>query len=122
MPRINPHVGLFVAVAVLMVALFGWLRSDVAAMGARLEERIVLLEERMTRLEGRMTRLEERMTRLEERMVRIEERIVRLEAGQNALTERVARIEGRIEGVLAFARRGAFPEPGPDSRERAPPQ
>lgn len=108
MPRINPHVGLFVAVAVLMVALFGWLRSDITEMGARLEER--------------MARLEERMTRIEERMVRVEERIAQLESGQNALTERVARIEGRIEGVLAFARGSAFPEPGPDSRERAPPQ
>ena len=122
MPRINPHVGLFVAVAVLMVALFGWLRSDITEMGARLEERMVLLEERMARLEERMTRIEERIVRLEERMVRVEERIAQLESGQNALTERVARIEGRIEGVLAFARGSAFPEPGPDSRERAPPQ
>lgn len=108
MPRINPHVGLFVAVAVLMVALFGWLRSDITEMGARLEER--------------MARLEERMTRIEERIVRVEERVAQLKSGQNALTERVARIEGRIEGVLAFARGSAFPEPGPDSRERAPPQ
>lgn len=115
MPRINPHVGLFVAVAVLMVALFGWLRSDIAAMGARLDER-------MARIEERVTRIEERIARLEERMVRVEQRIAQLESGQNALTERVARIEGRIEGVLAFARGSAFPEPGPDSRERAPPQ
>ena len=70
MPRIDPHVGLFAAAAVLMVALFGWLRSDIAAMGARLDERM-------------------------------------------------AQIEGRIEGVPAFARGGAFPEPGPAPRERA---
>lgn len=122
MPRINPHVGLFVAVAVLMVALFGWLRSDMAAMGARLEDRMALLDGRMARLEDRMTRFEERVTRIEDRMVRIEDRIARLEAGQNALTERVARIEGRIEGVLAFARGSALAEPGPPPRERTPPQ
>lgn len=47
MPRINPHVGLFVAVAAPMVALFGWLRSDMAAMGARLEERMTRIEDRI---------------------------------------------------------------------------
>ena len=41
MPKINPFVGLFLAIAAMNVVLFGWQRADMAALEARFEARIV---------------------------------------------------------------------------------
>ncbi len=73
MPKINPFVGLFLAIAAMNAGLFGWQRADMAALETRIE----------TRFAG------------------VEERLVRIEAGQAELRERMARIEGTVAGALA---------------------
>ena len=77
MPKINPLVTLFLAIAAMNIGLFGWQRADITALETRIEARIVALE------------------------TRIEERLVRIEAGQAELRERMARIEGTVAGALA---------------------
>ena len=84
MPKINPLVTLFLAIAAMNVGLFGWQRADMAALETRIEARIVALE-----------------TRIETRFAGVEERLVRIEAGQAELRERMARIEGTVAGALA---------------------
>ena len=73
MPKINPFITLFLAIAAMNIGLFGWQRAD------------------MTALEARFAALE----------TRIEERFNRIEAGQVELRERMARIEGTVAGALA---------------------
>ena len=51
-------IGTGIAIIVVNVTLFAWLRSDIHAVG----DRVVKLEERMTKLE---TELRERMAKLE---------------------------------------------------------
>ena len=88
MPKLNPLITLFLAIAAMNIGLFGWQRADMSALETRLETRIVALE----------TRFEERFTALE---ARIEARFNRIEAGQSELRERMARIEGTVAGALA---------------------
>ncbi len=80
MPKVNPFITLFFAIAAMNVVLFGWQRADMAA------------------LEARFAALE---TRIETRFAGVEERLVRIEAGQAELRERMARIEGTVAGALA---------------------
>ncbi len=84
MPKINPFVGLFLAIAAMNVVLFGWQRADMTALETRIEARFTALE-----------------TRIETRFAGVEERLVRIEAGQAELRERMARIEGTVAGALA---------------------
>ena len=71
-----------VALAVLIIGLFAWLRADI--------------REHTGRLDGRITQLDERITRLDERITRLDERITRLEV---ELRERMAKLEGLLEGL-----------------------
>ncbi len=91
----------FVGLAALIVTSIAWLRADMHRYVDRLESR---LNERMDRFEGRMDRFETRMDRFEARMDR-------LEAGQGELRERMARLEGMVDGlreaVAAAVRRDA---------------
>ena len=77
----------FVGLAALIVASVAWLRADTHRCMDRLESR---LNERMDRFEARMDRLE---------------------AGQGDLRERMARLEGMVDGlreaVAAAVRRDA---------------
>ena len=91
MPKINPFITLFFAIAAMNVVLFGWQRADMAALETRIEERFAAIEERFAALE----------TRIEARFTAVEERLVRIEAGQAELRERMARIEGTVAGALA---------------------
>ena len=75
-------IGTGIALAILMVGLFAWLRTDIREHVGRLDGRITTLDERMAKLDERMTKLDERMTRLE-----IE------------LRERMAKLEGLLEGL-----------------------
>ncbi len=59
MPKINPLITLFLAIAAINIGLFGWQRADMTALEARfaaLEIRIEAgqaeLRERMARIEG----------------------------------------------------------------------
>ena len=109
MPKINPFIGLFLAIAAMNIGLFGWQRADMtaletriearfSALETRIEERFAAIEERFTAIEARFTALE---TRIETRFAGVENRLVRIEAGQSELRERMARIEGTVAGALA---------------------
>ncbi len=91
MPKVNPFITLFFAIAAMNVVLFGWQRADMAALETRIEERFAAIEARFAALE----------TRIETRFAAVEERLVRIEAGQAELRERMARIEGTVAGALA---------------------
>ena len=90
----NADLAGFVGLAALIVTLIAWLRADTHRYMDRLESR---LNERMDRFEARMDRFEARMDRLE--------------AGQGELRERMARLEGMVDGlreaVVAAVRRDA---------------
>ena len=83
----NADIAGFVGLAALIVTLIAWLRADTHRYMDRLESR---LNERMDRFEARMDRLE---------------------AGQGELRERMARLEGMVDGlreaVVAAVRRDA---------------
>ena len=83
----NANIAGFVGLAALLVTLIAWLRADTHRYMDRLESR---LNERMDRFEARMDRLE---------------------AGQGELRERMARLEGMVDGlreaVVAAVRRDA---------------
>ena len=98
MPKINPFVTLFLAIAAINIGLFGWQRADMADLEARIEARFAAIEARFTAIEARFSALE---TRIETRFASVEERLVRIEAGQSELRERMARIEGTVAGALA---------------------
>ena len=84
----------FVGLAALIVTSIAWLRADTHRYVDRLE-----------------SRLNERMDRFETRMDRFETRMDRLEAGQGELRERMARLEGMVDGlreaIVAAVRRDA---------------
>ena len=77
----------FIGLAALLVTSVAWLRADTHRCMDRLE------------------------SRLNERMHRFEARMDRLEAGQGDLRERMARLEGMVDGlreaVVAAVRRDA---------------
>ena len=96
-----------VALALLIIGLFAWLRADIQKLDgrvAKLDERITRLDERVARLEERVNKLDERqspgsderVTRLDERVTRLDERVTRLEV---ELRERMAKLEGLLEGL-----------------------
>ena len=91
MPKLNPFITLFLAIAAMNIGLFGWQRAGMAALEIRIEERFTALE----------TRIEARFNRLEAGQVELRERLARIEAGQAELRERMARIEGTVAGALA---------------------
>ena len=98
MPKLNPFVTLFLAIAAMNIGLFGWQRAGMSTLETRIEVRFAALEERFTALE---TRIEARFAALETRFASVEARLVRIEAGQSELRERMARIEGTVAGALA---------------------
>ena len=83
----NTDIAGFVGLAALLVTSVAWLRADTHRYMDRLE----------SRLNGRMDRFEARMDRLE--------------SGQGDLRERMARLEGMVDGlreaVVAAVRRDA---------------
>ena len=90
--------GGFAALAALMIGLIAWLRAD--------------MNRRMDRLEARMNeRMDGIEARLGERMDGIEARMDRFETGLAELRERMARMEGMIDGlreaIVTVARRAA---------------
>ena len=93
--------------AVLMIALFAWLRADMERMETRLTTRGEELEARLTaRIEGVETRIEGVETRIEGVESSIEgvqkdlsTRIDRVERSNIDLRERMARIEGMLDGL-----------------------
>lgn len=108
----TPDIGGFIALAALMVGLMvgliGWLRTDTirrtdriekrleeqgVALDNRLEEQTAALNERMDRMEKR---LDGRMTHME---AVFNERMDRLESGIGDLRERMAHLDGMLDGL-----------------------
>ena len=73
----------------------------VLALQLRTDKRLDRFEERMDRFEERMDRFEERMEMFEKRFV---EELAGVRGELRALGERVARLEGLIEGSGLFRR------------------
>jgi exonuclease VII large subunit len=104
-----------VALAALMVGLFAWLRQDARQTEDRLTDRFNHLEARTDqRLEQMEARINERIGQLESRTTerfdqadgRIDalerdhqERFASLDRGQAELRERMAKLEGLLEGL-----------------------
>ena len=81
-----------VAVVSLTLASLRRLRIDLVGLVDRVDGRI-------DRLDERFTRLDERFDRLDERFDRLDERIARIETGQGDLRERMAHLEGLLDGL-----------------------
>ena len=71
-------IGTGIALAMLMIALFAWLRID---------------------MKSHVERLEAGQGELRERMVKLEGHVERLAVGQGELRERMAKLEGLLEGL-----------------------
>ena len=69
-----------------MIGLFTWLRQDVAGVESKLGERIAAVE----------SKLGERIAAVESKLG---ERIAAVEHGQAELRERMAKLEGLLEGL-----------------------
>ena len=86
--------------AVLMIALFAWLRADMERMETRLTTRGEELEARLTaRIEGVETRIEGVESSIEGVQKDLSTRIDRVERSSIDLRERMARIEGMLDGL-----------------------
>ena len=58
MPKINPLVTLFLAIAAMNIGLFGWQQADMTALETRIEERFNRIEAGQVELRERMARIE----------------------------------------------------------------
>ena len=134
-PKINPFVGLFLAIVAVMVPLILWVDGRLNARLDRIEARQIEHGERLTALEAGQASLREDVDGLEADVAGLEanvagleaglaalragqaelrDDVARIEAGQNATGERMARIEGTVAGALGQ------PFPGRDRIARAP--
>ena len=119
MEKINPFVGLFVAIAALNAGMFVWLRADIAEVRGE----IAAVRGEIAEARGEIAGNSERLARLEatveavqaehgERLARIEAGLADLRDGLSVTNERMARIEGTVAGALG--------RPFPERMARAP--
>ena len=88
--------GSSVALAALVIALFGWLRADIGDL--RLEVRADIGSLR-TEVQADMDGLHESIARLDGRIVSLEERMTGVENRMAGVESRMARVEGLVEGL-----------------------
>ena len=107
MPKINPFVGLFLAVATLNVGMFMWLRADIADVETGLRADIAEVRAVQSEHGERLARIEAVLEAVQAMLAEHGVRLTRLEDGQGVLrgdlattNERVARIEGAVAGAL----------------------
>ena len=107
MPKINPFVGLFVAVATLNIGMFMWLRDDIARVEAGLHADIAEVRAVQSEHGERLARIEAVLEAVQAVLSEHGARLTRLEEGQGVLrgdlattNERIARIEGTVAGAL----------------------
>ena len=107
MPKINPFVGLFLAVATLNVGMFMWLRDDIARVETGLRADIAEVRAVQSEHGERLARIEAVLEAVQAMLSEHGVRLTRLEDGQGVLrgdlattNERVARIEGTVAGAL----------------------
>ena len=112
MEKINPFVGLFVAIAALNAGMFVWLRADIAEVRgeiAAVRGEIAGNSERLARLEATVEAVQAEHG---ERLARIEAGLADLRDGLSVTNERMARVEGTVAGALG--------RPFPERMARAP--
>ena len=85
MEKINPFVGLFVAIAALNASMFVWLRTDIA----EIREDVAGNSERLARIEAGLAELHDGLSAANERMARIESTVAG--ALERPFPERMAR-------------------------------
>ena len=114
MKRINPFVGLFVAMATLMTAFFvpvfvllidhgerlAAVEATVDAVQAEHGERLARVEVAIAALARDLAAVEAVQAEQGERLARVEAAIAELASGLAATNERMARIEGTVAGAL----------------------
>ena len=101
MAKINPFVGLFVAIAALNAGMFVWLRADIAEVRGEIAGN----SERLARIEAVQAEHGERLARLEAGLADLRD-------GLSVTNERMARVEGTVAGALG--------RPFPERMARAP--
>ena len=114
MPKINPFVGLFVAIAALNVSMFMWLRADIAEVRAAQSDH----GERLARIEAVLEAVQAVLSDHGARLTRLEDGQGVLRGDLATTNERVARIEGTVAGALGRP----FPErlaQAPDAEDGA---
>ncbi len=101
MEKINPFVGLFVAIAALNAGMFVWLRADIAEVRGEIAA-----------VRGEIAEARGEIAGNSERLARIEAGLADLRDGLSVTNERMARIEGTVAGALG--------RPFPERMARAP--
>ena len=96
MPKIDPFVGLFVAIATLNVGMFMWLRADIAEVRAVQSDH----GERLARIEAVLEAVQAVLSDHGARLTRLEDGQGVLRGDLATTNERVARIEGAVAGAL----------------------
>ena len=81
--------GTSIALAALVIALFGWLRADIDDLRGEMRTDLSALR---TEFQADMEGLHRSVSRLDDRIVGLENRIVGVE-------NRMARVEGLVEGL-----------------------
>ena len=84
------EIGGFIGLAALMVGLFAWLSQDINRLETRMDTRLSEVEARME------TRLSEVETRMDTRLSEVE---ANMNTQSSELRERMAKLEGLLEGL-----------------------
>ena len=100
--------GQFLGMLVAVAALYGFIRSDMAALEARIGQRFDRIDQRFSgidqRFDGFEKRFDDRLRGMEERIAGVErrlgERIDRLETKVDRNGEAIAALEGYVRGRL----------------------
>ena len=108
MEKINPFVGLFLAIAALNAGMFVWLRADIAEVRGEISE----VREDIAGNSERLARIEAVQAEHGERLARLEAGLAELRDGLSVTNERMARVEGTVAGALG--------RPFPERMARAP--
>ena len=108
MEKINPFVGLFVAIAALNAGMFVWLRADIAEVRGE----IAAVRGEIAGNSERLARIEAVQAEHGERLARLEAGLADLRDGLSVTNERMARVEGTVAGALG--------RPFPERMARAP--
>ena len=88
--------GTSIALAALVIALFGWLRADIGDLRREVRADIGALR---TGVQADMDGLRQSIARLDGRIVSLEDRMTGVESRMASVESRMARVEGLVEGL-----------------------
>ena len=117
-------IGGFVSLALLMLALFAWLRGDIAGLRAEVRNN----SERLSGVEAQLAAQNTQLNGFERTLADMQDDIEALQEDLNAVRERLARVEGELaaiqiwlQGAFAFGRPGGEAPRPRQNALRAPP-